>query len=173
MALLSVADNEKANVNLTNELTNEVKTLKMQFEQQDRIKLDSEQNTFYSITNRNDSSAANVRKAERPQQNQRPSRRQHRKYITSVSEPIVCYVSISYGSSVPNNEAAVYRMLSQRAPHYRLSTSLLPELWFIDSSQTTDHDAVDNLCAYCALPDNFPMFCLKKRYDEQGYWFWQ
>ena len=87
-ALVGVADNEKANVNLANELTNEVKTRKMQFEQQDQIKLDSEQNTIYSTTNRKDSSAANVRKSDRKKQKEEKkaahSRREHRKYTTSV-----------------------------------------------------------------------------------------
>ena len=75
-ALLGVADNEKANVNLANEPTNEVKTLKMQSEQQDQIKLDSEQNTIYSTTNRKDSSAANVGKSDRKKQTER-KKKQH------------------------------------------------------------------------------------------------
>ena len=43
----------------------------MQFEQQDQIKLDSEQNTIYSTANRKDSSAANVRKADWKKQKER------------------------------------------------------------------------------------------------------
>ena len=74
-ALLVVAVNEKANANLANELTNEVKTLKMQFEQQGQIKLDSEQNTIYSTTNRKESSTANVRKSDRKKQKERKERK--------------------------------------------------------------------------------------------------
>ena len=75
-ALLGVADSEKTNVNLANELTNEVKTLKMQSEQEDQIKLDSEQNTIYRTTNRKDSSAVNVRKSDRKKQKER-KKKQH------------------------------------------------------------------------------------------------
>ena len=63
--LLYVADNEKTNIALANELTNEVKILQMQFDEQDQMKLNSERKDIDGTANRKNSSAAHVRKVDR------------------------------------------------------------------------------------------------------------
>ena len=177
-ALLGVADNEKANVNLANELTNEVKTLKMQSEQQDQITLDSEQNTIYSTTNRKDSSAANARKSDRKKQKER-KKKQHTQgdsigNIQPRCQNRQCVMLLYHtADQCPRITQPCTGCLAKE--HHIIDC---PQIGCQNCGSMTHHkpticDAVDNFCAYCALPGHFLTFCLRKLYDERGFWFWQ